>query len=290
MAARHAACIVEERIGVELVVAQEFPDVSVKLIRSALDRGVDHGAGRRAEFRRESARLNAKLLQRVRRRLNRLHRTLLQVGRAGIVVDAVEREVILRFEVPVRAQPIRGLIVGIGEILLNAGFEQSQIGVAATIQRQIADLFFLHDTAHISGLRLQQRRLGLHLQHLGDVAELQRKVDRRPRLHVDFDVLLDLRRETLSSGLDGIDARRNGDELILAGTVGDRGSCNGGCIVGERDRRAGHDGSAGVADRTDDRSGVNLRERMRSEDDAERRWHKLHRTPFIEQMETVYHR
>ena len=70
--ARDAARVIEEGIRVQIAVAEKLPDVAMKLIRAALDGGVDHGAGGGSELRRISARLDAKLLQARRAAAGRL--------------------------------------------------------------------------------------------------------------------------------------------------------------------------------------------------------------------------
>ena len=56
-------------------------------------------------------RLDTEFLQSVGRRLYDLHRAFLQVGGAGVVVDSIKREVILRLQVAVRAEAVGSGVV-----------------------------------------------------------------------------------------------------------------------------------------------------------------------------------
>ena len=111
----------------------------------------------------------------------------MKVGRTGVVFDAVEREVVLGFEVAVRTETV-GRGVGHGWIFLNAGFEQGEVRITPAVQGQVANLLLLHDATDVGGLRVQQGRSRLDLDGLRHVADLEVKVERRTRLHVDLDV------------------------------------------------------------------------------------------------------
>ena len=134
-------------------------------ICSALDGCVDDRARRSSELGGIGSRLDAELRKRVGRRLHGLNRTFLQIGGTRVVFYAVEREVVLRFQVSVRAETV-GRGVGDRRIFLDAGFEQGEIGITPSVERQVADLLLLHDAADIGSLRIQQRHCRFHLNGL----------------------------------------------------------------------------------------------------------------------------
>ena len=166
MSPGHAPRIIEKGVRVQAVVAQEFPHVPVKLICSTFDGSINNCARRCPKLGGVGPGLYAKLLQSVRRRLYDLNRAFLQIGRPRIVVHPVQREVILCLQIPVRTESVRGLVVSVSQVLLNARFQQRQVGIPATIQGKVTDLSFLYYPAHIGGLCIQQRDLVFHLHHL----------------------------------------------------------------------------------------------------------------------------
>src|SRR5690348_11438428 len=111
MPASDTVGVVFKSIRVEAVVTDKFPDIAVKAVRPAFDGRIYHGAGGSAEFGRVGARLYTEFLQRVRRRLHGLYGAFLQIRRAGVIVHAVERKIILRFEISIRAETIRRRII-----------------------------------------------------------------------------------------------------------------------------------------------------------------------------------
>ena len=62
VAARNAAGVIEERVGVEFIIAEEFPDIAVELVGAAFDRGVDDGSGGGSELSGIGAGLNTEFL------------------------------------------------------------------------------------------------------------------------------------------------------------------------------------------------------------------------------------
>ena len=106
----------------------------MELISSGFYAGVDDRACRRAELGRIGARLNTELLQGIRWRLYHLYRAFLKVRRTRVVVGSVQRKVVLRFPISIRAEAVRRGIVRVCKISLYPRLEQCQIRVAAAIQ------------------------------------------------------------------------------------------------------------------------------------------------------------
>ena len=98
-------------------------------------------------------------LQRVRRRNNGLYRLLLQVFRPGVVVDAVEREVILQLEIAVGAETSLSWVCHfyIG-IVVNARLQERELIVITSVQGKIVDLTAVDQPSNIRRLGLQSLR------------------------------------------------------------------------------------------------------------------------------------
>ena len=136
-----AGAVVVPGVGVERLVAKKREQRAAVLVGALFDRGVDHCAGRLAEFRRVGASLHLELRQRIHRRLHHLRTALLQVGRERVVIGPVERVVVpggvVAVGVEERVFAATGNAGGSGH---HPGREERQLRVAPAEQRQVADL------------------------------------------------------------------------------------------------------------------------------------------------------
>src|SRR5262249_7825117 len=135
---------------------EEFPGFAVELVCSALDRRVDDGAGRSAIFGGIIVGFNFELGKCIRVWLNNLVGETLIAGAVGVVVDAIEQEVVEFAAAAVDV--IRSVATAVGAIL-QRGFrytrsQQREVGVGATIQRQLYDLLGVNELAARAGLCL----------------------------------------------------------------------------------------------------------------------------------------
>ena len=88
--------VVEEVVGVEILVAKIFPDIAVEAVRSGFDGCVDDGPGRVSELCIEIAALQLELLNGVRWGSNcRVASDLGTTVHLDVVVDAVQSEIVL---------------------------------------------------------------------------------------------------------------------------------------------------------------------------------------------------
>ena len=81
-------------VGVQLGVAEELPGVAVKLVGAAAVGDVDRRAGRAAVLGAHVVGDDLELADRVGRRLHHLVREALVARAVGVVVDAVDQEVV----------------------------------------------------------------------------------------------------------------------------------------------------------------------------------------------------
>ena len=80
--------------GIEVVVAQELPQVAVPLVGSGLGGDIQYGCSRVPKFGRVVARLHRELAQRVGRRQKRILSLVDQVADIGVVIQAVQQIVV----------------------------------------------------------------------------------------------------------------------------------------------------------------------------------------------------
>jgi hypothetical protein len=128
---------------------------------SAADGGVDDGASGAAVFRGEVVGLHAELLHGVRIELHHLVRKAL-IGRAvGVVVHAVDHEVVVG---TAQAVHVEGGVAIADVGFADAGREQRQVGVGAAVQGQIDDGGMVNHLAAVAGVGLEHGGCRLH-QH-----------------------------------------------------------------------------------------------------------------------------
>ena len=104
---RLLAKLVEIVGGIEFFIAQELPNVAVDLICARLDDGIHDGAVAAAKFRAVGIGLDLELGDGVHRRLHHVGSPVEDVAQVGVVVDAVEQEVVLQRACAVGAESVR---------------------------------------------------------------------------------------------------------------------------------------------------------------------------------------
>ena len=177
-----------------------------------------------------------------------------------LLSTTVEREVILGFEIAVGTEAVGRGVVGVGKVLLNAGLEQREIGIAPAVEGQVFNLLFLHDAADVGGLRLQQGRGFVYLEDLDNLTRLEGEIDRRAGLDVDLDVFYNLAAKPRCVSFYAVGAGPQRAELVLARVVRCGVEDDVGGFLGSGNGGLGDGGATGVADSADDGTGVNLSE------------------------------
>ena len=144
--------------GVELVVAEKFPDVAVETVGAGLDGGVENGGAGAAELGAEVRGLHFEFLNGVDRRKNDEVRAVEEVHGVGVVVDAIEQVIVLR-----RAKTIggegaaSGVAARVGLRRVDAGSELREEREIAAVQRKIVHVARIDDLADRSVLRFENR-------------------------------------------------------------------------------------------------------------------------------------
>ena len=144
----------EEAGRVQRRVAVELPRRAVEPVGAAAERRVDDGAAGAAELGAEVVGLDLELLDGVGRDLHDLIREALVAGAVGVVVDAVEDEVVERAAHAVDVE--RRVARGADRRGADARAEQREVGVGAAVERQVDDLRAADDLAAIARIGFER--------------------------------------------------------------------------------------------------------------------------------------
>ena len=251
----------EVRKRVQRRVAEELEDVAAQAVAAAPIGDVHRRAGRASVLGALIVGDEAELRHRVGRRLHHLVREPLVARAVGVVVDAVDQEVVERAAEAVdveRAFARRAVGALVERGLPDAGREQRERRVLAAVERELAHLVAGNHLPALARVGLEERRLRRHGDALGDLPDRQREVDAPPRGHLHFHVVHERDGEAGLLRGDDVDAGADGDELEPAVSAGDLGLRNAGRGVRQRDLRVGHGGAGRVADGADDGCGFEL--------------------------------
>ena len=265
-AAHHAAELVavEERLlavgrleeagGVEVGAAHEVPGRAAEGVGAAGVGHVDGGAGRAAVLRAHVVGDHLELGHRVGRGLHHLVREALVARAVGVVVDAVDQEVVEggAQAVDVERAFARREAAGVERRQAHAGREQRELRVLAAVERQGARELAADHLAAVARVGLQLRGRGPHLHLLGELAHGHRHVHAQTRADRDLHVVDDRHREAGLVGGHHVAADAHVEELVVPLGVGGAFGGDAGVEVGERDARVGHDGRGAVAHGADD--------------------------------------
>ena len=247
---RRVGALREEVDGVERLVAEVLVGGAVEVVRAGLRRDADRGARRASVLGRVRAGHHLEFLDRVDRRPRDLGRQLLHVLGDGVVVDAVEEEVVLErsraVHVDAAGAPERRAAALLGvAVALHARHQRQQVVPVPDRERQVGDLHLRDHRAQRRVVSVQQRR------GLGN-RDRFRELSHR-QLDVEARALPDLERYDLCALLEAgqldVDPVSAGDEvvdLVAAGLSGDLPRLDVGGKVGHDHRRAWHGGASRV--------------------------------------------
>ena len=216
-----AAGVVEEGVGIENLVPQEFVGGTVELVAAGLRGHVDDTAGKPSELRTEVVGLDLEFLHSV---LGRDQGG--EVGVADVDGRTVQRRGALIRLAAADLVVAPGKDVDPGRTLHglplrhDARGESDQVQHVAAVERRLGDLAGLDDLAERGCLRLQQRRAGNDLNDFGDFADFQHGVDADARLDLDRDRLLRELLEAFRARFQAVLARNQVHEAIQAGRFG----------------------------------------------------------------------
>src|SRR5262249_52025862 len=182
---------------IELVIAKELEQRSVKLVCSGLGRHIDLRCGA-PEFGRKDSGLNLELLQRIDRWQEdigvEVHVGILHAVEREVVELAAlasDRNVLLSALAPL---PSNGLS-GIRESVAYVGAHRDKLQEVASVQRHFHDLFVFDHCPDRRVLCRNERGRALDLDRLSHVSNLEREVNTRGELDLQFEIILRYRAE-----------------------------------------------------------------------------------------------
>ena len=256
-----ASRVVEEVVGVQLVIAEKIPAGTVHPIGAGLDLGVDDCALAPTELRVVSARLDLERLQGVRGRLNRLRAALLPIGRERVVVDSIQGEIVLEGEIAVDIDPGFARVGPRSRGGDRSRAQQDQIRVSTAIERQVGNDIGLNDSPELAALRLDVHGGGDNLNLFRDITHLQGEIEFEPLLDGELDLGSDRGLEPRRLGSDLVDSRsqpRCQEDAGFVGAENDRDT-----QIAESDRDVGtrNDSPLGIPDSSHDCARVDLCQR-----------------------------
>jgi hypothetical protein len=175
---------------IELVVPEELPDISMDVIGSALDGGIQNRTCGASQLSAELSRLHLELGDRIYWRENDEVCAVQEVYSVRVIVDSIQKVVVLR-----RLQAIGGERTGFGISTciclgrLRAGTKLREEGEVASIKRKVVHCSLRHHLSHRRVVGLQDRRCGRHLDCIRRGTGLE--------LHVYLETLRDVHGQIL---------------------------------------------------------------------------------------------
>src|SRR6185295_4922076 len=153
-----AADGLKEAGGVEHGVAEELPGLTVKLVCSALDSGIDDSAGGAAIFGAVVVGFHLEFGERIGIGLNDLVGKALVAGAVGVVVDAIQQEIV---ELAAATVHVIGSVAAAVGAVFQRGFrdpwgQQSEIRVGTAVQGEFDDLLRIDELTARTGFGLDQ--------------------------------------------------------------------------------------------------------------------------------------
>src|SRR5580693_8529387 len=157
--------------GIELIVAEEFPDVAMELVGAGFDGGIEDGGAGAAKLRAEVGGLYFKFFDRVDRRKHDIVGAVEEIYGVRVVVDAIEEVVVLRRAKSIGGESAAGRIAaGVSLRSIDAGSQLGEKGKIASVQGKIIHAARVDDLAHGGVLRLEHRSGSRDLDGCCDVA------------------------------------------------------------------------------------------------------------------------
>src|SRR5579859_2641370 len=256
---RHLAENVESIVGVKFFVPQEFKNVAVKLIGAGLDDGIHDGAVAASEFGAVRIRFHLEFGDGIYRRLHHIGGAVEHVAQIGVVVNAVEQEIVLQGARAVGAETRAGFHARARFSRRHPRSEQSELSVIASVQGERVDAPALHQLTEFGGIGFELRPLGGHLDHLGGHARL--------KLQVHTDAILDVHLNGAGDGLleslllygDTVTADVERAGYIFSLIVGGEADLNAAVHVGHGDFRIRYHRAALIADQAYNGTSIFLR-------------------------------
>ncbi len=229
--------VVEEAVGVEIVVAQKFVDRAVKLAPAAARDEIHDAAARTPELGGRHGRDDAKLLNRIHRGHGEQRDVRADIRVGDAVHEKVDRVAAraVNGEVDRVRQPDADL--GIARTR-DAGNERQELHEVAVIEREFDDAAILDHVAH-GRRRLNQRRFARHRDRLGDGSGFKFDVDGLLVINAHFQIFAQVLFEALHLHGEIVGAGLDERERVKTFGVGLRPARFAGVFIGQRHLRVG---------------------------------------------------
>ena len=246
----------------------------MKLVGAGAHDGVHDRAAHAAILRRVVAGDDFELQNRIRRGLGHLIRKTLIAGGIGIVVHAVQQEVVVSapHAVGVEGAFARWNRVGVNGAVDVHG-EQGQVGVIAAVQGQLDDRRRADHLPAVARVRFENRRGAAHVHGLGDRAHLQRKVYALARAHHNGHVAARYFLEPGGLHFHHVSPHLHIEEVVISVFIGGGAGRNARILIRQRNACLRDDASGRVPHRAQDLGVFKLRQERRrgAQKDGEKR-------------------
>jgi hypothetical protein len=263
-----AAGGVKEVAGVEVVVAVEVVEAAVELVGAGLGERVDLSAGVAAELGGVVVHFDAKLANGLDAESGAGGRTGRAVGEVVLrgAIDEIDVGTgILAVDAHAEAVGNHGAAIAMrkGD---DAGLEESEIGIVATVEGQVAHGGFRDEIAEIGGFGVYLRLRGDDGDLLFDGADGEFEVKAGGFVDSEFDPLLHEGAEAAGRGPDLYGAGMKGGKEVDALAVGDDLANQTAIEFSDGDFRAGNAGAGGIANGAGERCGGLGEKKLRSDE------------------------
>ena len=247
--------------GVQIGIAQELVSRAMKLVPTGARGYTDHRATGPPVLRAVVVGDDLELRHGIGRRLRHLIGETLVAGAVGIVVDAIEQEVVIRAAHPVHVEgALAGSRRGGQRRAVYVGSQQGQVRVGAAVERQFHHLFCVDDLSVIARVRLEDTGGPADLDRFGDFSNRQIQIHALPRVDIDSQVGGNSFGEARSLGGDCVPADSDTGKFIIPFRVSGLGDNNPGIEICQRDFGAWQGAAGLIPHGSQHTSGVKLSE------------------------------
>ena len=258
----NVAGIFEEVGSVEFVVAEEFINITVEIVGAGFHGGVQNGSTGTAKLSAEIGSLDFEFLDGVDGRKGDIVGAVEKVNGIGVVVDAVEKVVVLGGPQTVGG---KGTVLGVATSVrlrgVYASGDLSEESEIATVERKVVDGLGIDDLADGGALRFEKRSGRADFDGLCDIARLEGEIldDAGANLHDDAGSSRCLK--ALIGNLEFVSAKLDGRELVEAVRSCSGGEADTGTLIGKSDFSSRDDSARLIGDGAQDGASVHLSEK-----------------------------
>ncbi len=190
----------------------------MEFVAARFQRGVYHRSVSPAQLRRVGVRLHLELFESVHRRHHHVVGLVQQIRQIGIIVDAVEQEVVLERSGAVCRETVALLVARTRLAENHARRELRKLHRIAAIQRKLLHVTAVNYLAALGVVRFEHRRHAGDFDSLLQFPWLQREIHTRALLDLQGDGF-DLGLEAFGAHRDPISAHAHRAHCVLSGSI-----------------------------------------------------------------------